>query len=170
MIEQAMDRLYKISSEKRLESFLYEFEIQESGETFWPVFTEMWTICDATWEHRSDVCTLLRRHADTRATYDRREREQTFFRSLPERLTVYRGCSRMRQRGVSWTTDREVAAGFAKGHRGIRVPDPVIVECSVSKNIVLATFAYEREESEVLLDYRRLPRVLHQTMGDTLND
>ena len=45
-----------------------------------------------------------------------RQNEKTFYDELPDLITAYRGCSTWRKRGLSWTTDRRVAASFAKGH------------------------------------------------------
>jgi hypothetical protein len=161
MIGNAINKLYMASSEKRLECFLYNCsEVQAEGRDFWPIFTEMWSMCDSTWEYRNAILKLLRKHAKTRATCDRREDEMAFYNELPERITVYRGCSKMRQRGLAWTTERGVAEGFAKGLRQIEVPEPVVLKCVVPKSVVLATFAFDRNESEVLLDYLRLPRIM----------
>ena len=52
-----------------------------------------------------------------------------------------------------------MASKFAKGHRFIRVPDPVIVQAVVPKEAIFTVFT-ERKESEILLDPRRLPRRL----------
>ena len=71
---------------------------------------------------------------------------------------MHRGCSRPRVRGVSWTTDRAVAKTFARGHRGIRLPEPVVATAMVPKAAIFATFT-ERNESEIVLDPRRLRRV-----------
>ena len=161
MIKNAINKLRMASSGKRLECFLFNCsEVHVEGRDFWPVFTEMWSCCDSTWENRNAVLKLLRKHAKTREACDRREDENAFYNELPERITVYRGCSKMRQRGLAWTTDRGVAEGFAKGHRQIEVPEPVVIKCDVPKSVVLATFAYDRQENEVLLDYLRLPRIL----------
>ena len=163
MIETAINKLLMASSEKRMECFLFQCaEVHSRGRDFWPVFNYIWNVCDNTWEHRNAVTKLLRKHARTHARYDDRAEEKVFYDALPERITVYHGCSKMRQRGLAWTTDRQIAVGFAKGHRRIEVPDPIVLECVVPKNIVLATFAHSRSESEVLLDYLRLPRVLCQ--------
>ena len=78
-----------------------------------------------------------------------------FFDQLPDQVEVFRGCSRPRVRGVSWTTDRDVAAGFAQGHRSILVPDPVIVSAVIPKGAVFIV-GTDRQESEVILDPRQL--------------
>jgi hypothetical protein len=69
---------------------------------------------------------------------------------LPERLKVYRGQSADWEVGLSFTIDPTVAKSFAHGHRGIRLPNPVVLEVEINKaDIAFAT--NEREESEVVL-------------------
>ncbi len=81
-----------------------------------------------------------------------------FFDSLPDLVTIYRGCNRSRVRGISWTTDRAVAEAFWRGHRNIRWPDPVLAEAFVPKEAVFAPFV-GRQESELVIDPRRLRRL-----------
>lgn len=79
---------------------------------------------------------------------------RAFFDGLPDPIRVYRGCSRQHVMGIAWTTDRDVAKGFAQGHRGIPVPDAIIAEADIPKSAVFAIFL-ERDESEVLLNPER---------------
>ena len=51
--------------------------------------------------------------------------------------------------------DSTVAEGFAHGHRGIRVPDPVIASAWVPKASIFALFS-DRSESEALVDPARV--------------
>jgi hypothetical protein len=55
------------------------------------------------------------------------------FDSLPDVVTVYRGCDEAFRDGVSWTTDREVAERFAAGGRYGRPSRPVIVTGRIEK-------------------------------------
>lgn len=141
------------------------------GELFWAMFYEVWNACDATWQYRHEVLGLLREHRDYCHEFGDffgivdhwdNPNEVAFNESLPDRIRVYRGCSREQVRSLAWTTDYDVAWRFARGHRGAKTPDPVIAECVVPLHIVLATFA-GREESEVILDFKRLPKkiILH---------
>ena len=66
-------------------------------------------------------------------------------------VTIYRGCPSERVRGISWTTSLTVAEGFARGHRAIPVPNPVIVSAKVPSEAILAVFV-DRNESEVIVD------------------
>src|SRR5215472_3137418 len=44
--------------------------------------------------------------------------QRQFFETLPPLVRVFRGCARLRVRGIAWTVDRAVAEDFARGHRG----------------------------------------------------
>jgi hypothetical protein len=75
--------------------------------------------------------------------------EAAWFAALPSVLMIYRGCGVDRMLGASWTLDRATAVGFARGHRGIRVRDPVLATARISKRAVLFA-TNDREEFEVL--------------------
>lgn len=101
-------------------------------DLFWRVFSEMWSVCDATWQHQNDLLEAFSNRPPKPAKHITPE-ARTFFDALPDVVTVYRGGSRERVRGLSWTTDRAVGESFARGHRGIRVPDPVVATATVRK-------------------------------------
>ena len=65
-------------------------------------------------------------------------------------IKIYRGQDAGAEYGLSWTTDFDVAAGFARGHRGIMNNDPNVIEIQVSAKAV-AMLISDRDESEVVL-------------------
>jgi hypothetical protein len=77
---------------------------------------------------------------------------------LPDTVEVFRGCSHPRLRGVSWTTDRAVAWSFARGHRGIRMPDPAVATAVIPKEEIFFVAA-ARQESEIVLNPDRLRKI-----------
>lgn len=83
-----------------------------------------------------------------------------FYQNLPEKMEIFRGAGRERAEGTPWTIDREVAEGFAQGHRGIKVPDPVIAQTIVYKHSVLAV-STDRGESEILINPYHLQEPIH---------
>jgi hypothetical protein len=118
-------------------------------EIFWPVFCDYWSACEETWWLRDPLLHILRMHAPAIMP------NQKVFDALPERVQVFRGCSRERIAGLSWTTERHVAERFAHGHRGIPVPDPVVATGTIARPDIFVVIS-DRNESEVLLDPDRL--------------
>lgn len=79
------------------------------------------------------------------------EDDKKWWSGLPEKFTVYRGCEKDRINGLSWTTDKKVASSFAKGHRMMRLNDPVIASIKITKaDVYFAT--NDREEKEIVWD------------------
>lgn len=148
-----------VESGNRLDVMLALLTYQPSA-VFWPVFHAGWKHCDGTWELRRRLADDLRRHNARRlgATFlppDDREWLETF----SDPIRVYRGCSRERVKAASWTTDSTVAEGFARGHRFIKVPDPVIASALVPKAAVFGAYR-GRNESELVLDAEALADLL----------
>jgi hypothetical protein len=131
-----------LDSHARLPALLDLMEGMPAG-VFWQVLTNQWNICDDTWRHVPALLELMRRH---RAAAPARLNP-----SFPTEFAVFRGSSRARARGISWTTDRAVALRFAQGHRRIPVPEPVIAAARIRRAGVFL-FIRGRREHEVLLD------------------
>jgi hypothetical protein len=85
------------------------------------------------------------------------EAEHTFYVGLPHLVPVWRGCERGRERGLSWTTDRAVAEGFALGRRCVN-KYPTLVRAEIPKQHIFGVFV-SRRESEIALDPRRVRKV-----------
>jgi hypothetical protein len=118
--------------------------------TFWTVFNDWFCGCDNTWSAQGRLLSMLRRRHPAGCNYLSPE-ARAFHDTFPERVQVYRGCHVSRVRGLSWTTNQAVAKGFAHGHRGMRVPDAVVVTASIPNDRIFTVFV-DRQESEVLVD------------------
>jgi hypothetical protein len=77
--------------------------------------------------------------------------------ALPPIVSVWRGCERGRERGLSWTTDRAVAEGFAEGKRYAN-KSPTLVQAEIPKQHIFVVFI-DRSESEIVVDPRRLRKL-----------
>lgn len=70
---------------------------------------------------------------------------------LPEQVTLFRGCGKGTERGMSWTDDRERAEWFAHrfdGRGGDE--DRFVLEITVPREVVLARFGVRGEDEWVL--------------------
>jgi hypothetical protein len=153
------------SSQDRLSWVLSLIEFAAPG-IFWPALMETWPGCDATWDARTRLLQAL--HGMESAVPFFSQGQGAFFDALPEQVRVFRGCSRPRLRGVAWTTDRTVAEGFAKGHRTLRVPEPVVASALIPKEYIFFVTS-DRNEKEVVLNPRPLRRLMIEPYASTLS-
>lgn len=110
----------------------------DDGRAFWQVILGAWSMFDRI-PHEEFAAQFARFASNAPPKPD-----------LPGQLTVYRGQDDSAPLGLSWTLSRDVAEGFARGHRNIRNPDPVVLALDVSLSEV-AFFTNDREEQEVVL-------------------
>jgi hypothetical protein len=147
--DRVWDYLCLLSSEHRAPEMVALLD-HATAKQFWTVFIANWHSCDDTWAVKDRLLCQLRKAAAGASVLPHYSAEQiAFFESLPEVVTVYRGCSRERVNGISWTINREVAKDFTRGHRGIYVPDPIIVTATVKKSEIMAVFV-DRAEQEII--------------------
>jgi hypothetical protein len=138
---------------------LWEATIGEPPDVFWPVFLENWCICDGLWPLRQILLSTLRhRAAELSPIGFMKGPDRKFYEEMAPRITVFRGCGRRRVRGLPWTTDREIAAKFARGGRFRPPPDPVIAGAEIDKTGVFFV-STARNESEVILDPYSIQRL-----------
>lgn len=151
-----------VNSTNRL-SRLLELTAFEESEVFWQAFHENWSNCDNAWGLQDDILNALEWFGLDGVSMT--DEQQVFLAGLASdrysRITVYRGCSRARIHGLSWTTNPKVAQEFARGHRGISVPDAVVVKAKIRKSNVI-TVLLDREEDEIILNPLHL-RCLRET-------
>jgi hypothetical protein len=156
------------NSETRLLEFLCLVDYVNEPEVFWCAFYQAWVSCDATWSLRFRLRATLRKWKRASlsggpCTY-LSSSAAAFFHALPESIHIYRGARMQHIKGLAWTTDHKVARGFARGHRGIGVPNAVIAQALIRKDhIFFATNS--REESEVAVDFDHLTKVRFDRLG-----
>lgn len=122
---------------------------ETSGAVFWTVLCELWCSSDNTWNRHAQLHFAMVLHARTRQRYIPAEKAPPG--DWPNFVKVWRGCSRERVLSVAWTLDRAVAEEFARGHRGITVPAPVLASAEIHKTAIYFV-ENERDEQEVVLD------------------
>jgi len=122
------------------------------------LFLEWWNACDDPWAWRSCLAGVLRAALRDVCLRDLLQApERAWFDALDPVILVYRGCEAGRERGLSWTTDVEVAKHCARGQR-VKNMRPTLVSAHIPKVHVLGVFL-SRKESEVVVDPRRLRRL-----------
>lgn len=152
-LNAARQYLFRLDSQERTRG-LIRLTFDQPAEIVWPLFLEHWSGCDDTYFWRSLVRKILDRAAAERSPleyYDYRTRER--MAGLPKLVPVWRGCTKGREAGLSWTLNRKVAQQFAYGLRH-RNPQPTLMRARIRKNRILALFL-DRQEQEVLCSVRR---------------
>jgi hypothetical protein len=140
--------LHYYPSEQRGDATLLIFKHVADDKLFWTIVAKHWSGFDAI-DHEQFSAEFLKREAAWKIAY-MSAKDRTRYRALPESFTIYRGQNRGDPVKNSWTFDRKVAEGFARGHRGMFNPSPVVLTANTTKpNIAL--LEHNREESEVVL-------------------
>ena len=84
------------------------------------------------------------------------KKQQKFFDSLPQYVTIYRGCTKdevdSEDYGISWTTDKKVAEFFAKEYIRRDTKNGVVIESTIPKADIFGVML-NRNESEVIVPY-----------------
>ena len=128
------------------------------------IFLEWGNMCDAPWLCHSNLAVALRRALAQLPLIELLEAaERTFYVGLPDLAPVWRGCERGRERGLSWTTDRAIAEGFAVGKRCAN-RYPTLARAEIPKQHIFGVFL-SRQESEVALDPRRLRKLRKESLA-----
>lgn len=154
-------------SSTRLAGLIYHLDQIEDARVCIEVFQREWSGCDDTFPYRRKMVALLRKWLRSCGGphFPMDAEAQAVMDTLPETIRIYRGCSRRRIRGLSWTTRREVAEEFARGHRNIETPQPVIARASILKNSGVFTAIADRDEGELIVWPQLLERVSYSWWG-----
>ena len=128
-----------------------------SPERWWALLGDTWAQCDniGRFEHWLKPlfrkCRRLRMHMMTQA-------ERAIYDTLPDTLTVYRGCLENTRRGMSWTLDKEVAKKFPNASYRFEVKKPTFVyRMRVPKSECV--YLDDRGEQEIVLATYRTMQV-----------
>lgn len=118
-------------------------------DTFWQLLFREWPSFDAI--PHLEYADLMQRLRRVRPVELMPSEMRSFYEALPDKVAVYRGGDGWDvMGGLSWTLDYEVAETFARGHRGMFNPHPVVISGVVAKDdIAFAT--NERGEKEVVV-------------------
>ncbi len=109
---------------------------EEAAEVFWRVMMEYWSSFDLI-DHTAFAVMFARFRAWHKAS------------NHSGKIVVFRGQDDGAQPGLSWTRRKRVAEGFARGHRGIRNANPVVIRGVITRSCV-AFEIDERNEAEIV--------------------
>jgi len=130
IIRAAHECISFCSSEQRLKRMIRALADQPP-KIFWPVWLNHWSHVDYSSEYHRCLPSIFERQGSALPYMS--DEARAMFDSLPDVVTVYRGCDEAFKDGVSWTTNRERAEYFAAGGRYVRPSRPVIVTGRIEK-------------------------------------
>lgn len=77
------------------------------------------------------------------------DEEIAFYESLPDTVTIYRGCYEENSNGMSWSLDKNIAESFINTKLYKNEGQPILVTAEVKKNNILAV-KLGRDEAEII--------------------
>lgn len=119
------------------------------GEELAKLFGDEWAMIENSFQCHDEISELIEWHdlwQHRESMMD--ERELDVYRSLPDELTIYRGCREEGKLGYSWTMDRDTALMFAR-----RFPNDskrYILTATIHKSEVLM-YQAGRSEAEIVV-------------------
>ena len=125
------------------------------GREYWEQLRAWWKDSNNIYQNRANWRRLWG-VPDEGREYVMEENERSYLAKLPEEITVYRGCRRKNDRGLSWTTDRNVAEWFANRFAFRNKRPGYVFTGTVKHNEILAAFTHDgiASEEEIVSDYR----------------
>ena len=133
----------------RLQAFI-EIAPRLLDTKYWSILSGIWTDTENQWQNLEQWKELLSANRPDRH-YLMDESEVQLLNSLPELVTIYRGCVKgLNEDGLSWTLDKAKAEFFANrfGREGI------ILEREIPKSDIIAVLT-GRGESEVICEVKK---------------
>ena len=164
LIEEPINELLSLfNSDARPILFLHMF-LDICSTSFWQALYENWSSFDLIPYFYFEL--LFDKHSGCWSPGFMNKDDRIVYDALPERVTIYRGQAAAARVGQSWTLDRSVAEGFARGHRGIRNAAPTVIKATVRKKNVAAVISHRRKSEIVLFRSRFAYGRSHELLTD----
>lgn len=137
------ERPYRVEAFKRIQDSL-----NDTG--YWRLLTQVWVDTENQYAYLKDWKKLLASDRRDRH-YMMNEEDDQLLRSLPEIVTIYRGCQKgLNENGLSWTLDKSKAEFFANRFS----KTGIVLEQEISKSEIIAILTV-RGETEVIWQPRK---------------
>jgi hypothetical protein len=133
----------------RLDAFTL-IQSKLSDTQYWSLLSDIWTDTENQWQGLNKWKQLLSSNRPSRH-YLMNEEEFNLLQSLPDEVTIYRGCQAgINENGLSWSLNKKKAEFFANrfGKKGI------ILERKIPKSDIVAVLN-GRGESEVIWEEKK---------------
>ncbi len=129
---------------------LIELYAQMKHQEWFYIFGQWFDCCDGCYRIKKDLSRILMQYKDLTEQNKWACSEAAFsvWQSLPDELTVYRGCYKNNKNGLSWTLDKNIALRFPTLNRYRQQGQALLVTGKVKKTDGILFL--ERNESEIL--------------------
>lgn len=129
----------------RINAFL-EIEDKLSNKDYWELLSDVWVNSENIWQNLATWKELLTDNRSGKMHFMNAE-ERKKLRSLPDVVTVYRGCTNKNKNGLSYTLDKNRAIFFTK-YRFAK--DGRVIKKEVPKTKIFA-YLNGRNEDEIII-------------------
>jgi len=119
----------------------------------WQVFYKalglIWTISDDLVRHKHVLHRVFANSTRCQLDLMMGPKEKIALNNMPETIIIYRGCYPNNRSGLSWSTDKEIAAGFTLQNRYQQQGQPrLLLEARIRRGH--AILMLERNEQEII--------------------
>jgi hypothetical protein len=133
----------------RLQAFISIAEDLPDSK-YWSILSGIWTDTENQWQNLEQWKELLSSNRSNRH-YLMNDTEIQLLNSLPELVTIYRGCVKgLNEDGLSWTLDKAKAEFFANRFS----KEGIVLEREIPKSEIIAVLT-GRGESEVICEVKK---------------
>jgi hypothetical protein len=124
---------------------IQEIHLKMDRKQFWELLGRIWTDSENIWQNLEEWKIFLSQR-DKDSHYFMTEGDRKFLKSLPEKITIYRGYQTKNKKGLSFSLSKTTAEWFASRFNA----NGKVYERTVSKSEVFA-FMSSRNEKEIIL-------------------
>ena len=108
-----------------------------------------WSCCDNIWRFRAELSQILEQASPEHKALMMTQEERDTLSSLPDVITIYRGCYPWNDAGLSWSLSRDVAASFPRLRR-YRHPEHEAFVYEARANKRDCILKLDRDEQEII--------------------
>lgn len=158
-LEAIADEIWRTTkSSNRLEALFKRVQMMDFEQGY-QLFKLVWPTCDVTGSYTNIAAEYLNDClSEVQLAEYLSQEERQWFEALPDNIRVYRGSDTQSLYGLSWTTSKETALQFARGHRGIFNETPALLSGFIRKHHVLMA-DNSRSEFELLIDFEMVSQI-----------
>ena len=149
-----MDQALMLEDSYNRIPYLLEHLFDLPADDWLHLLGEHWVSCDNIGQYQDEIREAVTCHCSLTPIWQMMDaKENAAFTTLPEMLTIYRGCYEINKWGASWSLNREVAEKFPHLTRYSNEGRPLLIKATIPKSSV-AALKLGRKEEEIITFFR----------------